>query len=340
MTKSTAARREIQGAAPYDHTGPEARTSLRLRLRANGYTPLPNTGKPCYLKGWPKVEVTEDEIYAWHRQHRPTTGLRLDHLVAFDADTVPPFTARLLAIVEEMAGKTPLERVGNPARSMLIYRADASVIDAGRSYLSSAAYYDGPDDQGDKHQLEVLHGRSQIGAFGRYDIAAGIDYLWPRQSPLDVALADLPAVALKTCYAIRQAADALFQEAGKVPPAPRMHGRGGAWVKRVTTIERDLTLDMQVELERGGCATVATLAECVDDLSARDAGLRCCMAFIRDTADSERSGVIYRTKHGELAIHDHVENITHMLAEGETMRAALARIDRLLNREHRDDCNG
>ena len=144
MAKSTEPSRETQAPGPpggYDHRDPEARTELRLKLLANGYVPLPNEGKPCYLKGWPRVTVTESLVLSWARRYSPTTGLRLDNLVAFDLDTVAPHTDWLRSMVEETAGKTPLERVGNRARSMLIYRWD----DRGFSYMSSDPFFDGPD---------------------------------------------------------------------------------------------------------------------------------------------------------------------------------------------------
>src|SRR5690606_17299725 len=54
-------------------------TQVRLRLLENGYAPLPNFDKRCFMKDWPRLEVDEAAIHSWGRRHKryTATGVRI-----------------------------------------------------------------------------------------------------------------------------------------------------------------------------------------------------------------------------------------------------------------------
>jgi hypothetical protein len=52
----------------------QAVTARRLALLANGYLPLPVSGKEVYLKGWTKVVATEEMIHGWERERIGATA--------------------------------------------------------------------------------------------------------------------------------------------------------------------------------------------------------------------------------------------------------------------------
>jgi hypothetical protein len=169
----------------------------------NGYSPIPNRDKHCYLKHWPTIEVDEDQCRAWTRQTRwPAIGLRVEApllVLDFDLpdegimkavrDTLPRF------ILDEA-----LERRGSPPKTAFFLQLDNR--DELFHKLGTRRYH----FQGSPKPafaVEVFGGgggAKQFGAFGphSHDEETGavlLEYEWTNGwSPATVPLADLPVM--------------------------------------------------------------------------------------------------------------------------------------------------
>ncbi len=156
----------------------------------NGYPVIPiwpGTKKPGrFLAG------TWGDYPAWTRHcDRPTTvieaetwaawpdaaiGLACGRLVGIDIDVLDADLAhRLERLARDMLGDTPLLRIGRAPKRLLVYRAEMP--------------FAGPK----RAPLEVLAYGRQFVAFALHP-DTGRPYDWPEESPLTVALDDLPVV--------------------------------------------------------------------------------------------------------------------------------------------------
>lgn len=161
------------------------------RLVDNGYPVIPvwpGTKKPGRFQGgawrdypaWTRHcerPTTEHEVEIWAQWPDAAVGFACGALVGIDIDVLEPELAhRLASLAREVLGDTPLLRIGKAPKRLLVYRAEAPF----------AAFRHGP--------LEVLaHGR-QFVAFALHP-DTGAPYDWPEESPLSVALDNLPAIA-------------------------------------------------------------------------------------------------------------------------------------------------
>ena len=160
--------------------------ALAPRLRERGWLcllPLHNPGKRPIPRVWERFNVappTDAEIEAW-AAHHPTAGIGLavgpDRVLGVDLDFLNPAkadTARGIAL--ETLGPTPLIRVGQPPKTMLLYR-QAGDMTASR-------------------RLGGVELFTTTGQFVLHSIHPDIlkPYHWPVESPQDVSPAELPTV--------------------------------------------------------------------------------------------------------------------------------------------------
>jgi hypothetical protein len=160
--------------------------ALAPRLRERGWLsllPLHNPGKRPIPTAWERFNLappTDAEIEAW-AAHHPTAGIGLavgpDRVLGVDLDFLDPAkadTARGIAL--ETLGPTPLIRVGQPPKTMLLYR-QAGDFPASR-------------------RLGGVELFTTTGQFVLHSIHPDTlkPYHWPVESPLDVSPAELPAV--------------------------------------------------------------------------------------------------------------------------------------------------
>ena len=198
-------------------------TRLRVRLHRNGYRPLPitapghpikNAGKAPSLPQWrQKAErATESDIMAWSSDQvgvaRDTnTGLLCGELIALDIDAIDLALAKeMTRLAETWLGVTPLLRIGQAPRCLLVYRTsqrNMTKIATPEMFLSD----------GTKAQVEVLGEGQQFVAYGTHPVTMK-PYVWDLASPLDTPVSDLPVVTRDKLLDLVDAAEKLLRAKG------------------------------------------------------------------------------------------------------------------------------
>lgn len=202
----------------FRHTNAKAQTSFRLAALANGYTPLPNHDKKCFVKGWNTMKPTPEMIESWSTKLvYQATGLRVENgMCAIDIDIDD---ATLVdRIWERAAGQFPqlreaLIRYGSGAKEMWVCRTDEpfSVI------FSTSNVKPGQDPEDvdvPAYRLEAFGGGHprQIGSFGAHTMKSdgsgfAVEYVWADgESPAEVRLDVLPLLPKSAVLTIAQIA--------------------------------------------------------------------------------------------------------------------------------------
>lgn len=198
-------------------------TALRLRLRVNGYVPIPVTGpdfrheqvrspgKQPFFKGWSKLSqeaVTPEVIASWPTQihNHPNTGLLCGNLIVLDIDVLEPgLSANIAALAQLLCGQTPLRRIGRAPKVALFYRASLPLtkMETPELLMPNAT----------KAQVEILGAGQQAVAFGIHPDTMQ-EYQWPEGSPELMPMADLPMVTEAVLRNFLGTAEALIRGAG------------------------------------------------------------------------------------------------------------------------------
>jgi putative DNA primase/helicase len=227
--------------------------ALRQRYWEHGYRPLEvwgpdqrenDSGKPLNKPGkqprglWVK-NACLDPPAAVRAQPDPralNTGLLCREIVGFDVDVLDAAVVdRIVALIEQRLGATPLVRIGRPPKALLVYRAD----DRFTKIETAELFF--PD--GTKAQVEVLADGQQFVADGLHP-DTGLPYRWTDGTPADVPLKDLPVVAQDEARAIIAEAEQVLRDAGAVEkkkPAPakpareRLNGAAGGFFSQLNT---------------------------------------------------------------------------------------------------------
>ncbi len=152
--------------------------------------------------------TTLNEVEIWEKWPDCAVGIACGFVVGIDIDVLDSELAhRIEALAREMLGDTPLLRIGKAPKRLLVYRTEVP--------------FSGPK----RAPLEILaHGR-QFVAFAVHPVT-GRPYDWPEESPLSVALEDLPAVTEEGVTAWLEAAQALLPEELKPAVLPASAARG------------------------------------------------------------------------------------------------------------------
>ncbi|MBA3323915.1 MAG: bifunctional DNA primase/polymerase, partial [Rhodobacteraceae bacterium] len=173
------------------------------RLLDNGYEPLPirpGTKRPPILQ-WTTLPIDAAQIARWIRQYPDHgVGLRTGRLVAVDIDVEDPDIAHAAGrLVQARFGAT-LMRVGRWPKRLFLYRAAT------------------PFPGFSVHKCDLLALGQQLVGFGIHP-DTGKPYHWPLgDTPLDVALEDLPAVDEGACRG-------LLAELAQLHPGPEPRAR-------------------------------------------------------------------------------------------------------------------
>jgi len=288
-------------------------TDLRLQLLANGYTPIPNKDKACYMEGWPKVQVDEDVVRRWGRMHGTKgTGLRVqDGLCVIDIDIDHPI---IDDIIEVMLDTLPedlqpdrLERAGKGHKIAWYVQTDEMF-----SRLHTRRWVAEGDTEDDvTHSIEIFGGGStrQFGSFGPHtlddDGKVKVAYRWAEESPADVPLNALPFLTKHQMFAMLDAAEVELRVQGFTPVARTKTGEGTP--SRVY----DLTEDMTFELDEGG---VVTLSELTERVKGGWAG-RCSASWLEGpSAKNTKRCLVSQTATKHVAIWESAGGDTHMAA--------------------------
>jgi hypothetical protein len=158
------------------------------RYRTGRWSPYPGWTRHC------DRATTSGEVEIWSRWPGCGIGIAGGAVVGLDIDVPDAALAvRLTEVAGEMLGATPCLRIGRAPKRLLVYRAAAPF--PGRK----------------RHPVEALARGQQFVAFAIHP-DTGQPYAWPDESPLDVPLADLPAVDEARCLAFLDAAWRLLPE--------------------------------------------------------------------------------------------------------------------------------
>lgn len=181
-------------------------------LFENRYQPLPiKPGKkaPAPTR-WTELAIDNARIAAWIRSFGDHgVGLRTGRLVGLDIDILDPDRAHeVMKLAEDRLGET-LMRVGLWPKRLLLYRTET------------------PFPKIDVKPLEVLGQGQQFVAFGIHE-STGKAYSWPLgDTPLDVPMADLPAVTQGQMLAFVAEARAIVPEMGEARSGGGRRKSGG-----------------------------------------------------------------------------------------------------------------
>lgn len=300
---------------------------LRAQLVANGYSPLPNVGKACYLEGWPKIEITPEVLARWSRRHSrfQDTGLRVENgLAVIDLDINDEAGAAAVAAAVEAefpALLSALVRYGKGFKEAWFCRT-AEPFGRIHTFRFWAPGLNDPDVH-EAHCVEIFGGGSprQFGAFGAHtrDKAGDVvvAYEWASSSPLDVELEKLPELTKADFFRIAELAEATLR------------ARNFEQVTRSTSGESeavrvyDLTDDMEFECNDERTRSLAELR----DVAGQE-GLRCSASWLEPgRGHSLTRCLVGRSHSGQLTLWDSASGVTHMPADADPGEAVERQLD-------------
>jgi hypothetical protein len=289
---------------------------LRKQLLANGYTPLPNIGKACYLKNWNSITVTEAVIDEWSARKSPAkrfpdTGLRIeDSLTVIDLDinheAMNALRIKLEAKEPELA--RALVRRGKGHKEAWFIRCDEPFNRiATRRWLAPGAEL----DRDGSHVVEIFGGASarQFGAFGAHtrepDGSVAIAYEWAGKSPLDTPLDQLPVFTRNQLLKLVDFIEETLEATPGWQPVIRTQ-KGEHIASRVY----DLTPELEFECNDG---VVRALGEL--QAAAGERGLRCSASWLEPGRGHSLTRCLVGKSHdGGLTLWDSATGTTHMPA--------------------------
>ena len=293
-------------------------TELRLRLLANGYSPIANRDKACYLAGWPTIEITEDVLRKWGRSRRfAATGIRVENgLAVIDVDIDDAIVETILRTLDRAfpaLAAAPLRHSGGDKFALFIRTDEPFGRLHTRRWVAP-----GQTAEDGAHVVEVYGGASprQFGAFGPHTVdpdgTVRKTYDWDGDSLLDVPLAELPLIPKVDLFAICDMVEKVLEEHGfEVMPQTT---RGENEAERVY----DLDDTMRFKCIDGEERSLEAMR-----MIAGQHGMRCSAEWqdgYRGNASLTRC-LLGQTHNGHMTIWDSATGVTHM-------EAALAPKDR------------
>lgn len=289
----------------------DSTTQLRLQLLRNGYSPIPNRDKRTFMKGWPKLEITEDEIRKWGRRNKrdTATGLRVEHgLAVIDIDVNLPDVAEAVSKAIEDACPEAygggLIRFGKGVKQAWFVRTTElfSRITTHRWRVKGAG------GDADTHSVEIFGGASprQFGAFGPHTITDDgtvlVEYQWDGDSPADVPTVGLPELTKKQFFAIADAAERALEAAGLEKVTRSVAGESEA------TRVYDLVPEMEFDCDDG-------VRRSLDDLRSHVAGVdhvRCSASWL-EGPEAKRLDrcIVSLDRSGGVCVWESSSGVTH-----------------------------
>ena len=295
------------------NTSKDTILKLRSQLLANGYSPIPNKDKACYLKGWSTVAIDADALKKWSRMHGAiATGLRVENgLCAIDLDINHPViedvAEAMLSVLPEDLNIERLERHGKGYKFAWYCQTDDLFA---RLHTRSWVAPGETEDDG-THMVEIFGGGSprQFGSFGPHTIdddgKVKVAYTWADESPADIPLHALNVITKDQAFAMLDAAEAELQRQGFEPVARTTRGEG------TPGREYDLTEDMLFDLLDGRTVSLSELQDMV-----REGYSGNCSASWLDgpIAKNRNRCLVSVSSSGHVTVWESAAGITHMPA--------------------------
>jgi hypothetical protein len=167
-------------------------TARRLKLRENGYAPLPLKGKHPPFKGWQKkLDASAAEIELWEKvfPYASNTGILTQRTPTLDIDITNPEAAEA---VEALARKRleergcVLVRTGQAPKRAMLLRTDTLF----KKITANVIAANGDIDQ----KIELLADGQQVVVFGTHPETAK-PYSWFGGDPSSIKHEELPYVS-------------------------------------------------------------------------------------------------------------------------------------------------
>jgi Protein of unknown function (DUF3987)/Bifunctional DNA primase/polymerase, N-terminal len=184
------------------------RTALRLKLKANSFSPLPVHGKFPPMAGWQNLhDVPVEKIERWERTwpNAGNTGIITQRNPAFDIDIMHAEAAEAVeALVYEMFGERGrlLIRVGQAPKRAILLRTEAPFAKTKRLFVA-------PD--GSKHKIEILCDGQQVVVHGIHPDTKR-PYTWTGGEPWTVNRNELPGITEVDALAFLDDASELLEQ--------------------------------------------------------------------------------------------------------------------------------
>jgi hypothetical protein len=202
-------------------------TARRLKLRENGYAPLPLKGKHPPFKGWQKkLDASAAEIELWEKvfPYASNTGILTQRTPTLDIDITNPEAAEA---VEALARKRleergcVLVRTGQAPKRAMLLRTDTLF----KKITANVIAANGDIDQ----KIELLADGQQVVVFGTHPETAK-PYSWFGGDPSSIKHEELPYVSEDEAKQfVADAVSLLIQDFGySTPPtrSTRTNGNG------------------------------------------------------------------------------------------------------------------
>ncbi|MER8683955.1 bifunctional DNA primase/polymerase [Mesorhizobium sp. M1405] len=302
-------------------------TQLRLRLLANGYSPIRSLDKRTFMAGWPHAKIDEAEIRRWGRMRRDkATGIRVEDglaVIDFDIDDA----ALMLRIGDAVLDAIPV--LADLKVPLLVRRGKGAKVawfvgtEEAFSRIHSRAWLKpGTTVDDGAHRVEIFGGASprQFGSFGYHTAPEhgkeAIFYRWEGRSPLDTPLSQLPVLTKKQFFEIADIVEATLEAAGWTVVLKTTRGENKtSWVY-------DLTEDMVFQCDDGIDRKLRELV----------GGLRCSASFTGDKSAKRRDRCqIAVTREGRVVVTDHDGDVKHAeKPDTQLMKNVSAKLARLI----------
>ena len=196
-------------------------TELRLKLSANGYSPIPVTspdpndaqaGKKPAIGDWANsVARTSGEIAAWEHRYpyAGNTGLVCGRLVAVDIDVDDENAVeRIQEAVFDSIGLDAPVRIGRAPRALILCRTKAPIKKrASKEFVLP---------NGLVAKVEIL-GKGQQCVVDGIHPKTNSAYLWKGRSPMTMAFSDLPEVDEGQLSAVIARSEDILRDIGAQP---------------------------------------------------------------------------------------------------------------------------
>jgi len=184
---------------------------VAARLLHNGYSPIPVTPgtKRCLEKGWSSLIVgTQQVVERWCQLKSGfSVGIVCGNVIGIDVDVYDPDVAEACGRkVDEFSCGKSLVRFGQRPKSLFLFRCDSEHF----SKLVTSEFRIGDFE---RNKIEVLAKGQMFVGFGIHP-DTGKPYEWPQNSPLDIAVSDLPVISKKEAVDLVNELSMLIQELG------------------------------------------------------------------------------------------------------------------------------
>lgn len=282
---------------------------LRKQLLSNGFTPLPNRDKRCFLERWPSVEVTDAALQNWQRKVRrfSATGLRVENgLAVIDIDVDHPIMEKLAVALEKVVPEGYLLRRGKGHKEAWFVRTAEPFT---RIFTRR---WTAPGTTADEGTccVEIFGGATprQFGAFGPHTVDDDgnvlVSYQWDGPSPADTRLDQLPVLTKEQFYEVANAAEQTLLDEGFT--VVERSTRGESEASRVFDLKEDTRFDLHTGED-------GVLLRDVEQRLKGGAHLRCSASWLEGSSAVNRSRCILGlSRYGYLTVWESASGVTHM----------------------------